>query len=190
MITFKSFAVAAICSMLTLTLQISALASGSEHRAAANPYDENADARAAIEHALTQAADDKKLVLLVFGANWCGDCKILDAAMSHGAASHMVSHDFKVVKINVGKFDKNVGIATKYGVPLKKGIPAIAILSGADAVTFATKAGELADARKLGDADIYAFFKKISTNVKAQVKLAAPPAAASPNAPTQTGYGH
>ena len=184
---------AAIGFILAGLLSASALASGSEQRATANPYDENADARAAIEQALTQAADDKKLVLLVFGANWCGDCKILDAAMSHGTASNMVNHDFKVVKINVGKFDKNVGIATKYGVPLKKGIPAVAILSGAngaEAVSFATKAGELADARKLGDAGIYAFFKKISANVKAQVKLAAPPAAASPNAPTQTGYGH
>jgi thioredoxin 1 len=141
-------------------------ASGSEAIAKANPYDDLADAKLDVQQALLLAKTDKVPVLLVFGANWCGDCKMLDAAMKTGSASQMIAHDFKVVKINVGKFDKNVDIAEKYGVPLKKGIPAIAILSPESTVLFATKAGELADARKMGDTGVYNFFKKAAVVTK------------------------
>ena len=67
------------------------------------------------------------------------------------------------MKVNVGRFDVNVDIAEGYKVPLKKGIPAIAILASDGTVRYATRAGELADARKMGDAAIYDFFKKAAS---------------------------
>ncbi len=134
--------------------------------AKANPYDDLADAKLDIQQALLQAKMNKVPVLIVFGANWCGDCKMLDSAMKTGSAAPMITRDFKVVKVNVGKFDKNVDIAEKYGVPLKKGIPAIAILSPESTVLFATKAGELAEARKMGDAGVYDFLKKAAAGSK------------------------
>jgi thiol-disulfide isomerase/thioredoxin len=41
---------------------------------------ETADAKAEIRARLDEAAKAKLPVLVVFGANWCGDCKMLDAA--------------------------------------------------------------------------------------------------------------
>jgi protein disulfide-isomerase len=68
-----------------------------------------------------------------------------------------------MVKVNVGKFDRNLDIAEAYGVPLKKGIPAVAILSIDGKVIYATKTGELADARNMGDTAIYDFFVKVAS---------------------------
>ena len=72
--------------------------------------------------------------------------------------------NFKVVKVNVGKFDRNVDIADSYGVPLKNGIPAVVMLSPAGKVMYATRAGELADARNMGDTAIYEFFAKVAAS--------------------------
>lgn len=130
--------------------------------AAEAPYDEAADARAEIQKALAQAASSGQSVLVVFGANWCGDCKVLDQELKQGASAALVSREFKVVKVNVGRFDRNVDIAEGYGVPLKKGIPTVAILSPANKVLFVTKAGELADARTMGERGIFEFFTKAS----------------------------
>jgi len=141
----------------TLALAFSALA-------APGPYDEAADAKAEIRAALADASRAKVPVLVVFGANWCGDCKILDLAFKEGAAAPLIAKNFRVVKVNVGKFDHNVDVAESYGVPLKSGIPAVAILSAKGKVVYATKAGELADARNMGDKSIYEFFAKVSAS--------------------------
>ena len=136
--------------------------------AADRPYNETADAKLDIKQALTQAATAKIPVIVVFGANWCGDCRALDTAMKTGATAPLLSRDFKIVKINVGQFDKNVDIAKSYGVPLEKGIPAVAIISTNNEVLYATKAGELADARKMGDIAIYEFFKRVTASAPAK----------------------
>jgi thioredoxin 1 len=128
------------------------------------PYNETTDAKLDIKQALTQAATTKTPVIVVFGANWCGDCRALDVAMKTGASAPLLAHDFKIVKVDVGQIDKNVDIAQSYGVPLKKGIPAVVILSSNNEVLYATRAGELADARKMGDNGIYEFFKRVTAS--------------------------
>jgi thioredoxin 1 len=127
-------------------------------------YDETADARLDIKQALSQAAVSNTPVIIVFGANWCGDCKMLDRTMKNGASAALISHDFTVVKINVGHFDKNVDVAKSYGVPLDKGIPAIAIVSAKNDILYATHEGELANARKMGDTGVYEFFKRVTAS--------------------------
>ena len=131
--------------------------------AATAPYDELANAPAQIQTSLQEAKVTHKPVLVVFGANWCGDCKVLDMSFKTGPSAPLIQQHFKMVKVNVGKFDRNLDIAEAYGVPLKKGIPAVAILSIDGKVIYATKTGELADARNMGDTAIYDFFVKVAS---------------------------
>ncbi|MEP6607982.1 MAG: thioredoxin family protein [Burkholderiaceae bacterium] len=131
--------------------------------AAPQVYNETADAKAEIRTALAAARQAKVPVLVVFGANWCGDCKVLDMSFKTGSSAPLIQKNFKVVKVDVGRFDRNLDVAESYGVPLKSGIPAVAILSADGKVVYATRGGELADARKMGDTGIYDFFAKIST---------------------------
>ena len=137
--------------------------------AAANgPYNEAADAKLEIQQALVSATQSNTPVILVFGANWCPDCKMLDSAIEHGASAPLLARDFILVKINVGRFDHNLDIVQSYGVPLEKGIPAVAIISPKNEVLYATKEGELADAQKLGDAGIYNFLKRVTAPTRAK----------------------
>jgi thioredoxin 1 len=125
------------------------------------PYDETADARAQIGGALAEAKRAHVPVLVVFGANWCGDCRTLDLSLKSGANAALMAQHFRVVKVDVGRFDRNVDIAQAYGVPLEKGIPAVAVLSESGKVLYATQAGELADARHMGETGIHDFFAGI-----------------------------
>jgi thioredoxin 1 len=136
--------------------------------AADAPYDETADARLDIKQALTQAAAAHTSVIVVFGANWCGDCKMLDYAMKSGTSAKLLARDFQIVKVNVGRWDKNLDLAKSYGVPLEKGIPAVVILSSSNKVLYITKEGELANARQMGESGIYDFFKRVTALVKAE----------------------
>jgi thioredoxin 1 len=128
--------------------------------AAPLPYDEHADARAALQQGLDTARASGKDVLVVFGANWCEDCRQLDKAM-HGRTASLIDARFVVVKIDIGNFDKNLDVVKRYGYPIGKGIPAAVVVNADDKVLYATRAGELADARHMGDDGIYDFFAKV-----------------------------
>ncbi len=132
--------------------------------AAETPYSETADAKLDLKQALAQAVTNNTPIIVVFGANWCPDCQALAHALKTGASAPLLAHDFKIVKVSVGNFDKNLDLANAYGVPLKKGIPAVVILATNNAVLYVTRAGELADAKKMGDAGIYDFFKRVTAS--------------------------
>jgi thioredoxin 1 len=127
------------------------------------PYDEQADAAGDVQHAISAAQSDHKQVLLVFGANWCPDCRALDKAM-HGSSRHLIDSHFEVVKIDVRDFDKNLSLARRYGNPIAKGIPALVVLGADNRVLYSTQDGELANAGQMTEQSIYDFLKRKVAN--------------------------
>jgi thioredoxin 1 len=139
---------------------------GTSALAAPQPYDEAADAKADVKQALSAAKKSQMPVLVIFGANWCKDCRALDQALSTGRNAELVKREFKVVKVDVGNFNKNLDVAEAYGNPIKKGIPAAVVLSPDNKVLYATRLGELADARNMSETGIYDFFKGVTQAAK------------------------
>lgn len=131
--------------------------------AAEAPYDEAADAPAAVAAAVTAAAAQGKHVLVVFGANWCPDCRTLDREFKRDRTAALLGQHFVVVKVDVGRFDKNQELSRRYGDPIRKGIPAVVVLGRDGQAGYATRAGELADARHMGSEAIEAFFEDVVT---------------------------
>jgi thioredoxin 1 len=146
----------------TLTACLLGLASAGA-RSADLPYDEHANAAALIVEAERAAGSSHRDVLLVFGANWCTDCRVLDATL-HGAGAAAISEKYVVVKIDVGDYDKNLDLAKRYQIPLRQGIPAAAVVSGEDKLLYVTKQGELADARHMGDQAIVGLLERASAD--------------------------
>ena len=136
--------------------------------AAPLPYDEAADAKADVKRTLGEAKKSNMPVLVIFGANWCEDCRALDKALKTGRNAELVNREFKVVKVDVGRFDKNLDVAEAYGNPIKKGIPGAAVLSPDGKVLYLTKLGELADARHMSETGIYDFFHAVTQQTKAK----------------------
>ena len=56
--------------------------------------------------------------------------------------------------------DKNLELARKYRVPLRRGIPAISVLDPQGKLLYAQDQGQSADARHLNFASIQAFFEQ------------------------------
>jgi protein disulfide-isomerase len=132
--------------------------------AASEPvYDEQVDARQQIAAAIktaSQRTKPAKNIVLVFGANWCPDCHVLDEQMQKPGLASLIEKSFVVVKIAVGRMDKNVDVAKEYGVPIKNGIPALAILDSRGKLLYAQEQGQLADARHMSFESIKALFEQ------------------------------
>jgi hypothetical protein len=120
-------------------------------------YDAHADAKAEIKQALAEAVKEHKRVLLIFGANWCYDCHVLDLAFQRPALASVLQRNYEVVHVDVGEYDKNMDLGQLYLVPLKKGVPALAVLDSHGKLLYSQQGGEFEKARSLAPEDLLTF---------------------------------
>jgi thiol-disulfide isomerase/thioredoxin len=124
-------------------------------------YSKNADAKSQIHEALLTAGMESKRVIVDFGANWCPDCRVLNSYFhDNGRNAQLLKNNYVLVEIDVGRFDRNLDIAKKYGVPIKKGIPALVVLDHTGKVLYAQKNGQFEAMRKVSPSDVTAFLEK------------------------------
>jgi thiol:disulfide interchange protein len=110
-------------------------------QAAATIYPDVARADADIAAGLKDAAKTNRRVLVDFGGNWCPDCIVLDHYFHAAENAALLKNHYVLVPVNVGDkgITDNFAIAERYGIPLKKGVPALAVLEPDGRVVSAQK---------------------------------------------------
>ena len=131
-------------------------------QAAATIYPEIARAHADIEAGLKEAAKTNRRVLVDFGGNWCTDCIVLDRYFHAAENAALLDKHYVLVHVNVGDkgITDNFAIAERYGIPLKKGVPALAVLEADGRLVFAQKQGEFEAMRELDPSSVGDFLRK------------------------------
>lgn len=120
-------------------------------------YDAGANAHYDIAHAVHVAAQENKRIILDFGGNWCGDCQVLDIYFHQAPNDAIVDKNFVVVHIDIGHMDKNLDVAQKYDIPLKRGVPALAVLDSRGHLLYSQKNGEFEAMRRMDPASVTEF---------------------------------
>ena len=120
-------------------------------------YPEADQAHKDLDAALAAAKLDNKRVLVIFGANWCYDCHVLDTAMHSEQLGALVADNYHVVHVNIEDGKGNSDLADRFQVPLNKGIPSLAVIDGSGKLITSQKQGEFESAAKIGIEDISAF---------------------------------
>lgn len=129
-------------------------------------YGSSIDAHTEIRQALNEAAKAHKHVLVLFGANWCYDCHVLDLAFQRPDISAVLKRNYEVVHVDVGQGDKNQDLMNEYDVPMKLGIPAAAVLDSNGKLLVSQKNREFEKARSLGPEDVLQFLNKWKPQAK------------------------
>jgi len=133
------------------------LIAGPAHSADRIIYPEPPQANADLAAALKTAAAQHKRILLDFGGNWCGDCQVLDIYFHDPSNLPILDANFVLVHINIGHMDENVDIARRYGVPLDRGVPALAVLSEHGKLLYSQKQGEFEAMRRMESSSVTNF---------------------------------
>ena len=120
-------------------------------------YPAGADAKQEIDEALRRAVAEKKRVLLVFGANWCYDCHVLDRALHQGPAGKVLNESFLLVHVDIGEGDKNLDLVKQYKTTLDKGVPVVVVLNRNGGLLYGSDDGEFESARTMMKKDLLAF---------------------------------
>jgi len=134
-------------------------------------FGSGADARAQIEAALGRAKRHYRRVLVVFGADWCPWCRKLHKLFRENRdIAGLLKHEYEVVLVDVGRRDRNMDVAERYHVDLKKsGIPFLTVLDGQGEVIVNQETGALEEGEQHSPQKVAEFLRRW--------KLTPPPAA-------------
>ena len=124
-------------------------------------YPATTDAHADLKEAEEKASAGHKRVLLVFGANWCFDCHVLDLAFQRPDFAPVLAANYEVVHVDLGPDEhKNADLVQHFEIPLDKGIPALAVAESDGKLVVSQKSGEFEDARGLTPEVLLEFLNK------------------------------
>jgi thioredoxin 1 len=132
-----------------LMLLLSASLFASQAKAVPDIYPLPEAAAADIATALQTAGATHRRVILDFGGNWCPDCHALDTYFHDAANKPLLEAGYVLVYVNIGRVDQNLDVAERYGVPLKKGVPALAVLDTDGKLLYSQKTGEFEAMRSM-----------------------------------------
>jgi thioredoxin-related protein len=133
-------------------------------------YDTRADGAKQVTDALAVAKRENKHVLLQFGANWCGWChKLHKLFETDKDISTYLGANYVLVLMDVDKVDgktHNADINTRYGNPMRFGLPALVVLD-ADGKQLTTQdTGKLEEGDHHDPAKVMKFLKEWSPKKK------------------------
>ncbi|RRA48181.1 thioredoxin family protein [Acidipila sp. EB88] len=124
----------------------------------AHIFPEVSAAQGDIDAALKTAAAEHKRVLLDFGGDWCPDCQVLNVYFHRPENQPLLDQNFVVVEVNVGRhIDENLALGAKYGVDLKKGVPALAVVSAKNKVIYGQSGGQFSNMRRMEPSSVHDF---------------------------------
>ncbi len=120
-------------------------------------YPAPAQAKSDLAAALKSAAAGHKRVLLDFGGNWCGDCHVLDIYFNDPANRPILDANYVLVHVNIGRYDENVELAARYGVPIDKGVPALAVLDSHGKLLYSQRDHQFSAMRRMESSAVTSF---------------------------------
>lgn len=130
-----------------------------DHHPEYTPYDASADAAGDIAQALAAAKMENKNAILAFGANWCHDSRALAAHFDTPRFRTLIRDHYKLAYINVGKRDRNINLAQKFGVESIVGTPTVFITNSHGVVLNAETAPTWRDAASREDEAVWDYFQ-------------------------------
>ena len=133
------------------------LGAGQGRSAGRDLYPDPAQAKADLAAALKSAASAHKRILIEFGGNWCGDCVVLESYFHDPTNRPILEANFVLVQVNIGHMDANLDLAEKYEIPLRRGVPALAVLDEHGKLLYSQKSGEFEAMRRMESSEVTRF---------------------------------
>src|ERR1017187_8503907 len=130
--------------------------------AAVDPYPPPANAASDLQRARKRASRSNRLLMVVFGGNWCADCRALHDRLRESPVREYVAEHFEIVNVNIGEKNANLGMAKELGVSLERGVPAAAFFAPDGKPVGFTNQGELEPARQYNAGQVLAFLRRVA----------------------------
>jgi len=103
---------------------------------------------------------ENKQPVVIFGANWCPDCRILSAVLDLSTVEKFMDENFRVLYIDLGRYDVNMSLMEFFNIIPQQGIPRVVILDKDKKVLNIKDTGEWTTARSRTKQEIFNYFQE------------------------------
>ena len=123
------------------------------------PYDGKVLSFEETERFLDSSLAENKQPILIFGANWCPDCRIFSGTIEIPKIKEYVDKHYNLLYVDVKRYEINMDLMENYGIPAEEGIPRVLVFNHDKELINNTTTAEWRTARERSRQDIFNFFQ-------------------------------
>ena len=105
-----------------------------------------------------------KQPIIIFGANWCPDCRIFSATMDIPKIKSYIDKNFEVLYVDVKRYEINMSLMEEFGIEPVEGIPRLLIFDKNRKLINSSNTTEWRTARDRTSQEIFNFFQDMNIN--------------------------
>ena len=128
------------------------------------PYDEKVVDSLQLDEFIDLSISKGKQPVVIFGGNWCPDCRILEGALVMPTIKKFLQQHYQVMHIDIGRYDRNMDLMEHLNIESKKGVPRVVILDLEKNIMNSSTSSEWTTARDRKQQEIYNYFQKFLSN--------------------------
>ena len=128
------------------------------------PYDEKVIDSLQLDKFIDMSISKGKQPVVIFGGNWCPDCRILDGTLAMPTIKKFLQQHYQVMHIDIGRYDRNMELMDHLNIETKKGVPRVVILDLEKNIMNSSTSSEWTTARDRKQQEIYNYFQKFVSN--------------------------
>tara|TARA_B110000003_G_C16563830_1_gene501529 strand:- start:747 stop:1178 length:432 start_codon:yes stop_codon:yes gene_type:complete len=124
------------------------------------PYDEKIIDSSELDKFINQSINNDKQPVVIFGGNWCPDCRILAGTLAMPTIKKFLQRYYRIIHIDIGRYDRNMELMNHLNIEPKKGVPRVVILDFKKNIVNSSTSSEWTTARDRKEQEIYDYFQK------------------------------
>ena len=128
------------------------------------PYDGTIYSVKNLNKFMNETIAANKQPILMFGANWCPDCRIFAGTMNIPKIKAYIEEKFNVLYIDVKRYEINMHLMEEYGIPSAEGIPRLLVFDKDKNLLNNLRTAEWRTARDRSSQEIFDFFQELTIN--------------------------
>lgn len=128
------------------------------------PYDGLEYSSNDLNEFIFNAITKDKQPIIIFGANWCPDCRIFSATMNIPKIKSYIDENFEVLYVDVKRYEINMSLMEEYGIEPAEGIPRLLVFDLDKKLINSSNTTEWRTARDRTSQEIFNFFQDININ--------------------------
>ena len=106
------------------------------------------------------SVEQNKQTIIIFGANWCPDARLLEAVMQLKLIKKYLDRHSNILHIDVGDYEINTGLFKVFDKNIRDGIPRIFIMDRKGTNINLQDNDTMRKARELSTQDIFDYFQE------------------------------
>ena len=111
---------------------------------------------------IDETIEQSKQPILIFGGNWCPDCRILDGTSQLPTIKKFMEEKYQIMHIDVGRYDKNMDLISYFGIPKDKGVPRVMVFDKNKVILNKKSTKEWTTARDRGKQEVFNYFQDLA----------------------------